>query len=171
MGGFLPFFFLLNPPTPLAARYYVDEGLKTLKEQHAFEKALHTKTRSQYSDIVMLDKQIAVYKNNADATVYVLGLLQDNELILQAVLDTIQGALETLLRTVNKRSMLENYDFVLLVLDEVLDRGIVLETDVGLVCSRVSMSDRPAALTPLHEQTLAQMIDTAKTEIIRGLKQ
>ncbi len=65
----------------------------------------------------------------------------------------------------------QNFDFLLLVLDETIDRGVVLETDAALVVARTSMAERPAAFTPLHEQTLSQIIDTAKTELIRNLKQ
>lgn len=87
-------------------------------------------------------------------------------------MDTIYEALDHLLRgNVNKKSLLENFDYLLLVIDETLDRGIVLETDSHLVASRVAMSERSAQFTPLHEQTLSQILDTAKTELVKQLKQ
>lgn len=119
----------------------------------------------------MLDKQIAVYKLLGDVTVYVLGSHDDNELILVAALDAMTEALDILLHGhLSKRSLLENFDYVLLTIDETVDKGVLLETDSQAIATRVSMSDRPAALTPLHEQTLSQIIDTARTEIIRNLK-
>lgn len=156
----------------IAARYYAPHELPSLREQHALEQSLHAKTRGAYAEIVMLDRTVAVYRALGDATLYVLGTHEHNELVLQSALDTMCEALETLLRgQVSKRSLLENYDFLMLVLDETIDRGVLLETDAALVVTRVSMSDRPAKLTPLHEQTLSQIVETAKSEIVRSLKQ
>ena len=171
----------------IASRFY--EGPSSLKEQKAFEvkerekkkkkksekkprqKALHTKTRGAYADIVMLDKQIAVYKASGDVTIYVLGSHDNNELVLVAALESIQEALEILLRGhVSKRGMLENFDYVLLAIDETIDKGVLIETDPQTIATRCAMSDRPAAFTPLHEQTLSQIIDTARDQIIRNLK-
>ena len=119
----------------------------------------------------MLDKQIAVYKVMGDATMYVLGSHDDNELILVAALEAMTESLEILLHGhVSQRTLLENFDYVLLVIDETVDKGVMIETDSQQIATRVSMSDRPAAMTPLHEQTLSQIIDTARSEIIRNLK-
>ena len=135
---------------------------------------MHLKTRgAAYADIVMLDEQIAVYKPlGVDATLYVLGSHENNELILVAALDAMSDALEMLLRQLSKRTLLENFDYVLLVVDETVDKGVLIESDAQLIASRVAMSDKGSAgLTPLHEQSLSQILDTARTEIIRNLKQ
>ncbi len=114
----------------------------------AWQKALHAKTRGAYADIVMLDKQIAVYKLHGDVTIYVLGSHDNNELILAAALETIQDALEILLRGhVSRRALLENFDYVLLVIDETIDKGVLIETDAQVIATRCAMSDRPAAFT------------------------
>lgn len=44
--------------------------------------------------------------------------------------------------SVDKRTIIENYDLVSLAIDEIVDDGIVLETDPVVVASRVS---RPPA--------------------------
>merc|ERR1711916_115731 len=153
-----------NEGKRIAAKYYQNSPT-TLKTQHAFEKTLHNKTRGAYAEIVMLDKQIAVYKNVGDTTLYVLGGHEGNELVLAGALETILESLDTLLRGhVSKRALLENYDYLLLVIDEIIDKGVLMETDAQAVATRCSMSDRPATLTPLHEQTLAQILDTAKDQ-------
>lgn len=171
----------------IASRYYAGD-LPSLKEQHAFEASLHAKTRGAFAEVVMLDRTVAVYRSAGDVTLYVLGGHDDNELVLQGVLDTMFEALEALLRGhISKRSLLDNYDVLLLVADETVDRGVVLETgavmccvciytlltlsgaESSLVVSRVAMSDRPAALTPLHEQSVAQIFDMVKGEVIRNL--
>jgi hypothetical protein len=114
----------------------------------AVQKALHAKTRGAYADIVMLDQQIAVYKLHGDATIYVLGSHDNNELVLAAALDTLQEALEILLRGhLSKRTLLENFDYVLLAIDETVDKGVLIETDAQVIATRCAMSDRPAAFT------------------------
>jgi hypothetical protein len=137
----------------------------------------------------MLDKQIAVYKLHGDVPIYVLGSHDNNELVLVAALETMQEALEILLRGhLSKRTLLENFDYVLLVIDETVDKGVLIETDAQVIATRCAMSDRPAAFTreslallfmctthiscdaALHEQTLSQIIDTARDQIIRNLK-
>jgi hypothetical protein len=96
----------------------------------------------------MLDKQIAVYKLHADVSIYVLGSHDNNELILVAALESIQEALEILLRgSLSKKALLENFDFVLLVIDETIDKGVLIETDAHVIANRCAMSDRPAAFT------------------------
>jgi hypothetical protein len=119
----------------------------------------------------MLDKQIAVYKLLGDVTIYVLGSHDDNELLLVSGLEAMCEALDILLHGhISKHSLLENFDYLLLVIDETVDKGILIETDPQIIATRTSMSDRPAQFTALHEQTLSQLIDTAKDQIIRNLK-
>lgn len=40
--------------------------------------------------------------------------------------------------SVDKRTIIENYDLVSLAIDEIIDDGIVLETDPVVIASRVS---------------------------------
>lgn len=133
----------------IASRFF--QGPGTVSEQRSFERALHAKTRGAYADIVMLDRHIAVYKLYGDVAVYVLGSHDDNELVLVAALDTLQEALEVLLRGhVSKRALLENFDYVLLAIDETVDKGILIETDAQVIATRCAMTDRAAAFTRTH---------------------
>jgi hypothetical protein len=63
-------------------------------------------------------------------------------------LESIQEALEILLRgPISKKSLLENFDYLLLVIDETIDKGVLIETDAQMIANRCAMSDRPAAFT------------------------
>ena len=63
---------------------------------------------------------------------------------------------------------LENLDLVLLVLDELVDGGVILETDPGVIANRVSMRGADSE-TPLTEQSFAQAIASAREQISRNL--
>lgn len=52
--------------------------------------------------------------------------------------------------------MLENLDYVLLAVDELVDNGILLESDPAVVASRVSMKGADSDI-PLSEQTISQV--------------
>ena len=65
--------------------------------------------------------------------------------------------------------MLENLDLVLLAIDEVVDRGLVLETEPQVVASRVSMRGADGEVPSGGEQTLSQAFANAKEHIARSL--
>lgn len=63
-----------------------------------------------------------------------------NELILVAVLETIYEAISALLRgSVDKRTMLDNLELILLAIDETLDHGHIMELDSASIVGRVLM--------------------------------
>ena len=66
--------------------------------------------------------------------------------------------------------MLDKLDTVLLALDELVDGGVILETDANVIANRVSMRGvEGEQATPLAEQTLSQALATAKEQITRNL--
>lgn len=71
---------------------------------------------------------------------FVVGSSDENELVLTAVLENIYEAVSSLLRgAVDKRTMLDNLELVLLAIDEVLDHGLVMELDAASIVNRVLM--------------------------------
>ncbi len=132
-----------NPPghpTPGAKK------LSTLKEQRAFEKGLFQKTKKAgglfhtchsgelaaltYSsqittgEIILFDGFLSVYKHSLDLIIYIIADQTANELMLLSALVSFTDAASMLLRNqLEKRSVLENLDLVLLCLDETIDDG------------------------------------------------
>lgn len=100
--------------------------LSTLKEQKLFETGLWEKTRRATGDVLLFNSQIVLYKASIDCTFYLIGPEHENELMLQGVLFAFYDATSLLLRhQVEKRSLLENLDLVVLCLDETVDNGQV----------------------------------------------
>ncbi len=57
-------------------------------------------------------------------------------------------------KNVEKRSVLDNLDVVMLALDEICDGGVVMESDANAVVNRVALRTDDI---PLGEQTVAQV--------------
>ena len=94
---------------------------------------------------------------------YVLGSYDENELILLSALNGLYECLGKLLRgQLDRRTLLENLDFVLLTLDELSDDGILLEADPAILAQRVSM--RNTDDIPIADQTLSEAMRTLKTK-------
>ncbi|KAJ3021725.1 Coatomer subunit zeta-1 [Thoreauomyces humboldtii] len=148
---------------------YYQPDYPTLKEQKVFEKGLFEKTRKTTSEIIMFENQIVVYKNSIDVFLYVIGSVDENELILAHVLSSYYETLAILLKgQVEKRVILEQFDQVVLALDETVDGGIILESEPNNIASRVTKKSNEADM-PLSEQTVAQVFQRAQEQLARSL--
>ncbi|TVT98565.1 hypothetical protein EJB05_56113, partial [Eragrostis curvula] len=126
----------------VAVKYYRDEW-PSLSSKLAFEKAVFTKTlkagSKKEAEVVMFDGQIVVYKFIQGLSFFVTGGEEENELILESVLEGFSEAVACVLpsKKLNKRIALQNLDLIFLCLDEVIDEGIVLETDAKVIAEKV----------------------------------
>ncbi|BFZ22200.1 hypothetical protein BsWGS_25239 [Bradybaena similaris] len=151
-----------NDGNRLLAKYY-DDSFPTTKEQKAFEKNLFNKTHRANADIIMFEGLTCVYKSNVDLFFYVVGSSQENELILASVLNAFYDSISQILRkNVEKRALLDNLDAVFLAADELCDGGIILEADSNAVVQKVAIRNDDI---PLGEQTMAQVLQSAKDQI------
>ncbi|KAI9675171.1 MAG: Golgi-to-ER vesicle coat component [Trizodia sp. TS-e1964] len=131
-----------------------------LKDQKAFEKGLLEKTVKQNSDIILYDNRVVVFKAESDVMIYVVGGSDENEILLYSVILALRDALSILLKnSTDKRTIIENYDLVSLAIDEIIDDGIILETDPVIVASRVS---RP----PVQDMTAVKGIDLSEQGLL-----
>ncbi|EEF41048.1 zeta-coat protein, putative [Ricinus communis] len=72
--------------------------------------------------------------------------------------------------TVDKREALENLDLIFLCLDEIVEKGMILETDANVIAGKVAINSMdPGA--PLSEQTISQALATAREHLTRTLFQ
>ncbi|MED6177347.1 Coatomer subunit zeta-2 [Stylosanthes scabra] len=117
----------------------------------------------------MFENYIVVYKFVQDLHFFVTGGDDENELILATVLTAFFDSVGTLLRgNVDKREALENLDLILLCIDEIVDGGIILETDPNVIAGKVA-SNSIDSNAPLSEQTLTQAFATAREHFTRSL--
>lgn len=147
-----------------------------LKEQKAFEKGLFDKTAKQTSDIILYDNRIVVFKSQSDVMLYVIGGVEENEILLHSVVVALRDSLDILLKNMtDKRTIIENYDLVALAVDEIVDDGIILEVDPVTVSSRVTrppMQDAPSVKgIDLSEQGLLNAWEFGKKKLTEQLRQ
>uniref|UniRef100_A0A8C4QES5 Coatomer subunit zeta n=1 Tax=Eptatretus burgeri TaxID=7764 RepID=A0A8C4QES5_EPTBU len=151
-----------NDGERLFSKYY--EDIHPIgKEERVFEKNIFNKTYRSDGEIALLDGFTIVYKCSVDLYFYVVGSSQENELMLMAVLNCLFDSLSQMLRkNVEKRTMLDNMAGVFLAVDEIVDGGVILESDPQEVTQRVGLKVEETALT---EQTMSQVLQTAKEQI------
>ncbi|KAM6107978.1 coatomer subunit zeta-2 [Pterocles gutturalis] len=123
----------------LLAKYY-DGTFPTAKAQAAFERSIFSRTHRAGGDIACLEGLTVVYRSSVDLFFYVVGGCQENELMLSAVLACLHDSLNQLLRReVEKRWLLDNMEGTFLVVDEIIDGGVILESDPQQVIQRLSL--------------------------------
>ncbi|KAI6690167.1 coatomer subunit zeta-3-like [Syzygium oleosum] len=156
----------------VAVKYYSDDwptnSAKLAFEKSVFTKTLKTNARTE-AEIAMFENNIVIYKFVQDLHFFVTGSDDDNELILASVLQGFFDAVALILRNnVDKNEALENLDLILLCIDEIVDGGMILETDASTIAGKVASHSIDAA-APLSEQTLTQALATAREHITRSL--
>eukprot|EP01089_Gocevia_fonbrunei_P018801 TRINITY_DN6463_c0_g1_i2.p1 TRINITY_DN6463_c0_g1~~TRINITY_DN6463_c0_g1_i2.p1 ORF type:complete len:166 (+),score=36.03 TRINITY_DN6463_c0_g1_i2:119-616(+) len=147
-----------NDGRRLAGKYYTDR-YATEQQKKDFEQVLRKKAQPG-GQILMIEDSIVTYRDLADVTIFVTGNKDENELVLESVVNTIADSLIILLRSeVHKISILENFDYVLLVIDETIDEGIIFETDTTAIVQRVANRGEEEAGA---EQTIVKALKTAQ---------
>ncbi|KAG6136235.1 hypothetical protein E4U35_008140 [Claviceps purpurea] len=146
-----------------------------LKAQKAFEKGLIEKTAKQTGDIILYDNRIVLYKLESDVMIYVVGSLDENEILLYNAVLAIRDSLHLVFKqSVDKRTIIENYDLVSLAIDEIVDDGIILETDPTIIVQRVSKAptqDVPIGRIDLSEQGVNNLAQLGKSKLADWLRQ
>uniref|UniRef100_A0A8C6K3J5 Coatomer subunit zeta n=1 Tax=Melopsittacus undulatus TaxID=13146 RepID=A0A8C6K3J5_MELUD len=121
---------------------YYDSTFPTAKERLAFERSIF-----RQSEVASLQGLTIVYRSSGDLCFYVVGGGQENELMLLSVLTCLLDALGRLLqKEVEKRWLLANMEGMFLVVDEIVDRGVILECDPQQVIQRLSLRVRAPIL-------------------------
>ena len=127
----------------------------TIQSQLDFEKLIKSKVvtpdgdgpiTTAEGDIMLCEGHIVVFHRDAELLFFTVGPSYENELVLSTVQATIIDSLSQLLNIQNafdKRNLLENFFILALVLDEVIDDGMVLEVSVSNVVQEVAPYAQP----------------------------
>ncbi|KAL1829284.1 hypothetical protein ACET3Z_007696 [Daucus carota] len=156
----------------VAVKYYSDDW-PTNQSKLAFEKSLFAKTQKTNArteaEITLFDENVVVYKFVEDLHFFVTGGDDENELILASVLNGFFEAVTVLLRSsVDQREALTNMDLIFLCIDEIIDGGLILETDGTTIAGKVASHTIDEG-APLSEQTITQALAAAREHFTRSL--
>lgn len=153
--------FVITGTERIAAKYYTDDW-PTIEAQRKLENKLIAQRSTHQSDAVVFDDVLAIYRINMGTFFCVVGDVEENPFILEAALDALYQATSLLLHgQVDKRTLLENLDYVMLVIDEVVDDGIILESNASSVAQRVALRELEPDV-PIGEQTIADALKSAR---------
>ena len=150
-----------NEGKRIIAKYYnVPRGLETNTQQKSFERQLFIKSNKQGSatgaasagtgqskplnmyenDIMTVENYVAIFRCYVDMTIYILGDKDDNELILASVLDTVHECFDKVFKhSIERKSLINNMTAVILVIDELIDQGILMATDSQTILKRINI--------------------------------
>ncbi|KAJ0407996.1 hypothetical protein P43SY_000200 [Pythium insidiosum] len=157
----------------VCAKYY-DKSYPGAKDQLALEKKLYMKTKNSNprleADIILVENIVSVFRSGSDVTMHVVGSANENEIILLSVLDAAFEAVSTLLKgRLDRHVLLDNIELVLLTLDEVVDGGMILETDTSSITNRVLMRGADNEV-PISELTISQAFASAREQFSRSFR-
>mmetsp|Transcript_28010 Transcript_28010/g.96844 ORF Transcript_28010/g.96844 Transcript_28010/m.96844 type:complete len:190 (-) Transcript_28010:59-628(-) len=157
------------------AKYYNKRVFGSSEDQAKFEIDLYKKTKHHMpkseAQVATFGESTSVYRLCGDVVFYIVGSATENELILVHVLDGLVDAVTVLLKfSPEKRLLLQNVELVLLAVDELVDGGIIFETDPVAIESRVLMRGAvPEALSSYSEVTLSSLASQAREAVGRSL--
>eukprot|EP00397_Hematodinium_sp_SG-2012_P052808 GEMP01062673.1.p1 GENE.GEMP01062673.1~~GEMP01062673.1.p1 ORF type:complete len:198 (+),score=45.16 GEMP01062673.1:104-697(+) len=172
----------------LAARYNSSslEVFPDIQSQCAFEKRIIQKlpkpsaqrsdTRWDNADVAIIDDFLVLFKGTNDVFVCVVANTHENEIMLTQLLDGIFGSLTATTCTsiisqgLSKRSILEGLEMTILILDEVQDDGVILETEEEKIIARVKMhAGGTEALSTPGRDAFAQATENTKNKLLHSL--
>jgi hypothetical protein len=147
-----------------------------------FEKTLFTRTCK--STVAVHDIDVTVFEDlglvvlfrcEADVHFYMVASLGQNEAFVAAALTALVESLRTLFQEqFDKRTLLEHYDALVVAVDEVVDSGVVMETDPLVVTNRVILQGAEDGIGSTNssssaEPTLASIFKQAKEQLERTI--
>eukprot|EP01061_Rhynchopus_euleeides_P037878 TRINITY_DN65179_c0_g1_i1.p2 TRINITY_DN65179_c0_g1~~TRINITY_DN65179_c0_g1_i1.p2 ORF type:complete len:199 (+),score=95.01 TRINITY_DN65179_c0_g1_i1:58-597(+) len=119
-------------------KYFGEPFEGKVEKQMKFEAKVFEKTQpkgmhdspKEGGDIALVENHTVVFRLDPEVYFYVIGSLSENEVIVSDALCTVYASLANLLRSpgsIEKRQLLENFDLLVLVVDETFHDGIVLQ--------------------------------------------
>ena len=91
----------LTVEKPRAAGNSSTNPYPDVKSQKAFEKGLIEKTAKQTGDIILYDNRIVLYKLESDVMIYIVGSVDENEILLYNTILAIRDSLHLLFKYVH----------------------------------------------------------------------
>ena len=100
------------------------------------------------NDIMTVENYVAIFRCYVDMSIYILGEKDDNEIILAMVLDTVHECFDKVFKhSIERKSLLNNMTAVILVIDELIDQGIVMATDSQTFLKRINIKGSLGAIS------------------------
>jgi coatomer subunit zeta len=167
-------FILDNDGQRLVSKYYDESLFESIKEEKEFEKNLFGKTSKSEGEIIMIDNLTIVYRSSIDLHFYVVGSTSENEIMLVSVLTCLFDSISLVLKKnmVEKKYLLDYLDAAFLIINEICDNGILLETDPAQIIQRIGFKEsgssdiNSAGISGLlGEQSVMDVVKSARDQL------
>ena len=151
------------------SKYYEKNPTLSLAKQQDIEtrvaKSVATKGNN---DLFLLDKYVVLYKQLSDVIVAMLTDPQENEIFVQMALNCIVDGFDRIFeRGFDKKIALEYYDKIAIAIDEVIDDGIILETNSEALADRVNFKNiEGGESSGFSEISLSSALNFAKGSLL-----
>ena len=123
-------FYEKSPAIPLA------------KQQDIESRVAKSVAAKGNADLFLLDKYVVMYRMVSDVIIAMLTDPQENEIFVNMALSCIVDGFDLIFeKGFDKKVALEYYDKIAIAIDEVIDDGIILETDPQNLADRVNFKN------------------------------
>jgi uncharacterized membrane protein YgcG len=148
----------VNDKMPPEVRASNTENLRSAFERQVQNKVTGIAARADAAEVVTVAGKIAVFCGGAlagqapgagagDVRIIVIGPPGESELVLAHVCEGMFDALANLMGGSTDRAMvLDNLELVLLLIDEMCDGGLILETSGAKLCNSVLLRDEDPSM-------------------------
>ena len=125
------------------SKYYEKNPTLPINKQHDIEQRIAKSVAGKgNNELFLLDKYVVLYRTMSDVIVAMLTDPQENEIFVNMALMCIVDGFERIFeRNFDKKVALEYYDKIAIAIDEVIDDGIILETDSQQLADRVNFKN------------------------------
>ena len=125
------------------------QGAATASGSNGNASASNSKPLNMYeNDIMTVENYVAIFRCYVDMSIYILGEKDDNEIILAMVLDTVHECFDKVFKhSIERKSLINNMTAVILVIDELIDQGIVMATDSQTILKRINIKGSLGAIS------------------------
>ena len=97
-------------------------------------------------DVLNIDQYVVVFRSYMDICIFLVGGVNDNELVFAEAMDTLNLCLETVYKEgVERKNIIQTMTVFLLIIDEVIDNGIIQTLNYEDVLGEIEIK-APSAL-------------------------
>lgn len=153
------------------------------EKQTAFEKRVINKlpkpsgTTSSDIDVAIIDEYTVLFQSSNDVVVCAVASPSENELVILQLVEGIFASIQQVVAQMSflnsgvaKQNVLTSLPDVLFILDEVVDDGIIMETEEEKIVARIRMIDEPEAGGDAQaEQMFQKATQSAKQKLLSSL--
>lgn len=151
------------------SKYYEKNPSLSLQKQQDIENRVAKSVASKgNNDLFLLDKYVVIYRQLSDTIVAMLTDPSENEIFVNMTLNCIVDGFDKIFeRGFDKKIALEYYDKIAIAIDEVIDDGIVLETDSQALADRVNFKNLEGTESAgFSEISLSSALNFAKGSLL-----